>query len=427
MAQLEFSLHSLDKSGMTKGGNRHTKKPEVDVGLLLKALTEHSPLVADLGPYEHIGRSQSCHPKGLIKVLPLTKGLLQLSGTGEIHSQCLRQALMNLLVAQPSLNQTIYNGAVWCGSRVERLGVILFHMRRLKFGSEMKIAAAHLTGAELQKLQEVVDMISKKPEVEEAPLPLAKREASDDEPQERRTLKKEISDVSLDSKGLPNCFNSPQGNSSSLPKGPAASSLPKGNATAASSTGDAQALEKPSFLRRRPGQNMAENTEESTKEEKQSLQDALGFGKMKKPASKVLKKKANPKKTTKKPAASLPKGKPKGSLAKGTSEGSLAKGTSEGSLPKGTSGAPLSTGKQKRKPWTKLTWVQTKKAPWRAYICGSHKPGALAADCKLILETTQKRSWKYLEVLKEIYTKLQEEHITKEEALQLRTELEASM
>ena len=291
MAQLEFSLHSLDKSGMTKGGNRHTKKPEVDVGLLLKALTEHSPLVADLGPYEHIGRSQSCHPKGLIKVLPLTKGLLQLSGTGEIHSQCLRQALMNLLVAQPSLNQTIYNGAVWCGSRVERLGVILFHMRRLKFGSEMKIAAAHLTGAELQKLQEVVDMISKKPEVEEAPLPLAKREASDDEPQERRTLKKEISDVSLDSKGLPNCFNSPQGNSSSLPKGPAASSLPKGNATAASSTGDAQALEKPSFLRRRPGQNMAENTEESTKEEKQNLQDALGFGKMKKPASKVLKKK----------------------------------------------------------------------------------------------------------------------------------------
>ena len=71
--------------------------------------------------------------------------------------------------------------------------------------------------------------------------------------------------------------------------------------------------------------------------------------------------------------------------------------------------------------------MQTKKAPWRAYICGSHKPGALAADCKLILETTQKRSWKYLEVLKEIYTKLQEEHITKEEALQLRTELEASM
>ena len=348
MAQLEFSLHSLDKSGMTKGGNRHTKKPEVDVGLLLKALTEHSPLVADLGPYEHIGRSQSCHPKGLIKVLPLTKGLLQLSGTGEIHSQCLRQALMNLLVAQPSLNQTIYNGAVWCGSRVERLGVILFHMRRLKFGSEMKIAAAHLTGAELQKLQEVVDMISKKPEVEEAPLPLAKREASDDEPQERRTLKKEISDVSLDSKGLPNCFNSPQGNSSSLPKGPAASSLPKGNATAASSTGDAQALEKPSFLRRRPGQNMAENTEESTKEEKQNLQDALGFGKMKKPASKVLKK-SQPKENNKETCSFLAKRKAKRILGKRNLRRILGKRNLRRLLAKRNLRSPLVNRKTKKK------------------------------------------------------------------------------
>ena len=119
-SSIGFFHNSLDKSGMTRGGNRHTKKPEVDVGLLLKVFTEHPSLVGDLGPYEHIGRSQSCHPKGLIQVLPLTKGLLKLSDTGEIHTQCLRQSLMNLLMAQPSLNNTIYNGAVWCGSRVER-------------------------------------------------------------------------------------------------------------------------------------------------------------------------------------------------------------------------------------------------------------------------------------------------------------------
>ena len=222
-------------------------------------------------------------------------------------------------------------------------------------------------------------------------------------------MKKQISDVSLDSKGFPNCFNSPQGKDSSLTEGLAASSLAKGNAGAASSTGDAQALEKPSFLRRRPGQNMVEKAEGATQEEKEALQDALGFGEMKKPASKAAKTKAGTKKTTKKPAASLPKGKPKGSLAKGTSEAPLPKGTA------------------KRKPWTRLTWTQTKKAPWRAYICGSHKPNALTADCKLILETTHKRSWKYLGILKVIYDKLQEEHLTKEEALQLRTELEASM
>ena len=128
-SSLSFCHHSLDKSGMPKGGSRHTKKPEVDVGLLLKVFQEHSNLVANLGTYETIGRSQSCHPKGLITVLPLIKGLLELSDTGEIHSSSLRQAMMNLLVARPSLNDTIYNGQVWCGSRCERIGVVLYHMR----------------------------------------------------------------------------------------------------------------------------------------------------------------------------------------------------------------------------------------------------------------------------------------------------------
>ena len=92
---------------MPKGGSRHTKKPEVDVGLLLKLFQEHEVLIGNMGPYEAIGKSQSCHPKGLIKVLPLAKGLLGLSETGEIHSSNLRQAMMNLLVARPTLNNSI--------------------------------------------------------------------------------------------------------------------------------------------------------------------------------------------------------------------------------------------------------------------------------------------------------------------------------
>ena len=395
---------------MPKGGSRHTKKPEVDVGLLLKVFQEHSNLVANLGTYETIGRSQSCHPKGLITVLPLIKGLLELSDTGEIHSSSLRQAMMNLLVARPSLNDTIYNGQVWCGSRCERIGVVLYHMRRLKLGGEMKIAAAHLTGADPQKLQEVVDLIEKKPEFEEQLLPLAKRE---DEPGPPRKLKKEISEVSIGSKGFPNCFNSPKG---SLAQGNQESSLTKGNSAASSglakNTGDkssltkgksaappnAQALDKPSFLRRRTGQHMAQET---TEEENKNLQGALGFGVVKKkPAGKASKKeKKPPKKTIKKPAASLPKGNPK----------------------------PLLKGSGERKPWTRLTWVATKKAPWRAYICGSHKPKALAGDCKLIVETRESRSFRYVEILEKIYDKLEKEHYTKEEALQLRSELEGSL
>ena len=401
---------------MVKGGSRHTKKPEVDVGLLLKVLTEHSSLVQNLGAYEHIGRSQSCHPKGIVKVLPLAKGLIKLSETGEIHSSCLRSALMNLLMAQPNLNDSIYNGAVWCGSRVERIGVILFHMRRLKFASsEMKLATAHLTGADLQKVQEVLALMVQKSEIEDGPLPLVQREDSDGEPEPKRQLKKEISDVSLDSNGLPNCFNSPQDKgtgaaASSLSKGDAgaASSLSKGNAGVASSLakGSAKEMDRPSFLRRRTGQHIVQET---TQEENKNLQDALGFGGKKKADSKK-KKKVEPKaKTLKKPAASLTKGGPKASLSKGTLKETLSKGSEE------------------RKPWKRLTWTQTKKAPWRAYISGSHKPNALAKDCRLIVECTLKRHMKYLDVLGKIYEKLETEHLTKEEALQLRTELEGSM
>ena len=397
---------------MTKGGSRHTKKPEVDVGLLLTVLTEHSCLVQDFGAYEHIGRSQSCHPKGLLKVLPLTKGLLQLSETGEIHSSCLRSALMSLLMAKPSLNDSIYNGQVWCGSRGERIGVILFHMRRLKSAaSEMKLAAAHLTGADLQKLQEVLNMMEKKSEIEDGPLPLVKRNGNDDEPQTQKKLKKEISEASIDSKGFPNCFNSPQdtgkGAAASLSKGDegSASSLPKGNAGAASSLakGPAEAMNRPSFLRRRTGQNIVQET---TQEENKSLQDALGFGEKNTKGKK--KKKAEPK-ALKKPAASLAKGGPGGSLPKGASKKTLSKGS------------------EKRVPWKRLTWVQTKKPPWRAYICGSHKVEAKTADCKLIVECRETRHMRYLEILGKIYEKLQQEHLTKEEALQLRAELEGSM
>ena len=390
---------------MTKGGNRHTKKPEVDVGLLLNVFTEHSSLVADLGPYEHIGRSQSCHPKGLLKVLPLTKGLLQLSDTGEVHSQSLRSALMNLLLAKPSLSSTIYNGAVWCGTRVERVGVILFHMRTLKFGSEMKIAAAHLTGSELQMLQEVVDMIAKKPEVEEAPLPLEKRESIAEPNEDKKKLKKEDSEVSVDSSGFPKCFNTPEAKES-LTKGCVEHSLAKGDASAASppslTTGEEQGLAEPSFLRRRPGHMASKCAKDET------LQEELGFGTMKRPASSTA-----PKKTTKKPA---------GSLTKGPAAGPLTKGK-----PSASSEESLSKGSSKRKPWTRLTWVQTKKAPWRAYICGSHKPNAKSADCKLIVETAKNRSLKYLQILEKIYSKLEQEHYTKQEALDMRVELEGSM
>lgn len=79
---------------------------------------------------------------------------------------------------------------------MERISVVLFHMRRLKGSDDMKACASRLTGAEFLQLQEVVDMIAKKgpPSTELALVALDKREDGEQEPAIRK-LKKEVSDV----------------------------------------------------------------------------------------------------------------------------------------------------------------------------------------------------------------------------------------
>ena len=52
--------------------------------------------------------------------LPLLKGLVELSPICEIHGACLRQAMFQVLLGEPSLNNTKWNGSVWVGLKVER-------------------------------------------------------------------------------------------------------------------------------------------------------------------------------------------------------------------------------------------------------------------------------------------------------------------
>ena len=146
---------------MSRGGNRHNVKPQVDEGLLLKLFHQQSELIKDLGAYEKISKTQAINPKRLMTVLPLTKGLLQLENTGEIHGQCLRKALFQLLLEDPSLNDSKFSGGVWVGLKVERLGVLLCHMRKLA-NSNLQQCAAKLSGSELLQLKDVVEMMKKK-------------------------------------------------------------------------------------------------------------------------------------------------------------------------------------------------------------------------------------------------------------------------
>ena len=107
---LNLLTKEVDMSG--KGGARHTSKPQVDPGVLFKCLSLHKELVCNLGPYESISKTQACNPKGLLKNIPLLKGLVQLESTGEIHPSCMRQAAFQLFMEDPKCNDTKWSGGV---------------------------------------------------------------------------------------------------------------------------------------------------------------------------------------------------------------------------------------------------------------------------------------------------------------------------
>jgi hypothetical protein len=261
-----------------KGGARHTPKPQVDPDLLLKCFSEHSDLLQHLGLYEQVSQSQAAQPKGLMHCLPLMKGLLELEPTCEIHGSSLRQGVFQALLQNPCLNDTKFNGETWVGIRVERITVLLFHMRRLAASADLRTCASKLTGPEFLQLQEALAMVERKGQGQ-MELPLAER-GEGEESRETRKLKKEVSEVSVDSKGFPKALATPakEPNEAETP-------LVKGEEPGENVRG----LPGPSFKRRRKGSLVCQ---EVAPEGNASLRDALGIGKgcAKKPAAKKVKK-----------------------------------------------------------------------------------------------------------------------------------------
>ena len=370
-----------------KGGARHTPKPQVDTTLLAQCFLAHKVSLSKLGVYENMSKNQACSPKGIVQVLPLLKGLVDLESTCEIHGSCLRQAIMEVLTQDPGINTTAYKGSVWVGCRVERITTIMYHLRRLKGSTDLKHCAASLTSLEFLDLQNVLEKVVKK-EVGDKHLPLAEREDAkplaervDAKPSEpKRTLKKEVSNVSIDSQGFPASLKSPK-ESKASPEDP----LLKGKSSSAShvepAADEAKELAQPSFKRRRLGQRISQQTPKASN----TIRDELGIGGgLKRQATKKNK----------------PKSKSKPSSA------SLVKGSAPTCYP--------------RKEWVKLKVTKSKKAPLRSYIGGTTEPGG---KVHLIVETKQARNPKYVEILGEIILKLKTERITKEEAICLRDEL----
>ena len=268
-----------------RGGARHFAKPYVDSDILFKLLGKHVDLLRDLGPYELISSGNAPDPAGLVHALPLWETLVRIEPSGEIHSQPLRLALLNILAENPEVNSGKHNGQIWVNLKLQRLTCLLTHCRKMK-REGMAVAAAKLRKDDFLNLQEALGLLKledvlektpapRKPLKEEAPAALEKAASSSrkmplekelsealvpyDPDKARRKLKQEDSEVSLDSKGYPKMFGS----------SPEVSPMKGGEASSS-------AAPPLAFSRRRGGGMVSL--------EKEELQDALGLASKKKPA-----------------------------------------------------------------------------------------------------------------------------------------------
>ena len=406
---------------MSRGGARHKAKAYIDPSLLLQVMGNHGDLLADLGSYESRNKQGAVDPAGLVRCLPLVKGLLGVCPRAEVPSAPLRQALLSLLTSMPEVNKSKFNGSTWSSLKAERLTTLFAHVRRLKRDNDqMRICAAKLSGSSYTSLQEAIGMVTL-PEEEE---PLEKGEEA--------SLKKEIAakpplqkgkaadEISVDSHGVPLIFCTPDkaGSSSSRPK---------------------------PFINRREGTMVHRHSS-------QALQKALGYGTTE-PAAALAKGKV--------PAKTLPKGKGKSNnasakalgkgkgdkaaakaLAKGKGKGkkasakALAKGKRDGkasakALGKGKASAKALAKGQKRPlekgsegPWYALRKTNAKK-PKRTYITGVLAPGS-GHPRKLIVEVPATWSSQHDLICNKIMKALEKDSLSKAEALKMREELVAA-
>ena len=106
---------------MSRGGARHKAKAYIDPSLLLQVMGNHGDLLADLGSYESRNKQGAVDPAGLVRCLPLVKGLLGVCPRAEVPSAPLRQALLSLLTSMPEVNKSKFNGSTWSSLKAERL------------------------------------------------------------------------------------------------------------------------------------------------------------------------------------------------------------------------------------------------------------------------------------------------------------------
>ena len=152
-------------------------------------------------------------------LLPLVNDLLGLVPSAEVHPGPLRQALYQMIQQKPVLNTSKFKGSVWIQMRAERLGTLLFHVRRLGRGIGDQSLCTSLTGLEYSMVQ---DTLKKVQLPDDEPQPSDKSKVALKKAQGAATLKKDAATLKKDAATL-------KKDAATLKKG--AKTLKKGAAT----------------------------------------------------------------------------------------------------------------------------------------------------------------------------------------------------
>ena len=379
--------------GTGRGGARHLPKPFIDVMLLLDALKSHKDILNNFGAYNAVSKNMAVDPKGIMHCYFLLQELIKISPTAEIHSQPLRQALLKLLTDNPELNDTKYNGQVWVSLKADRVSLILLHCRRLKVQGGWGTCAAKLTGAEYQLLQKLIDSISAKAVYE---------------PLTERILKKQDSDISKDEDGFPNMLRTPE---------------PTPEKKLALEDAEPEVLSK--GVKRPLSKRLGQRAQESKSNQKENAGTSSGGKKKTRKTKRKETKSGEKEPLPKRPDNSHQKDKGCLKSLMGLKQ-SKEKPKEKKEMKKPSSAASSAGSKQKAKaspsrlPWAKLR-VTRANNPERSYITGTKDPDSKKVS--LVVEISKKRSERCHEIIGIIYSKLKDEKLTKEEALELREQL----
>lgn len=151
-------IQKLMASPKPRGGAHHGTKPAIDDKVLDRIFAEQCRLLMDLGPYEHLSRAQACNGKALVALFDLLLPIVQENASAEVSGAALKLALLRLAAARPGLNKSPYSNFVWAGLRVERLTTVLYHLRRIhREPLRLQQCAAKLTGVETSQLHQLLN------------------------------------------------------------------------------------------------------------------------------------------------------------------------------------------------------------------------------------------------------------------------------